>query len=133
MNKIALIAGSIALAGTATAAHAVPDKPVHAALTWSSDRPNTTSSTGCTVGTGLGGDSAFDPDCTWTIIFKATKEDEFGFFIYRDQGHLQEGQTAPSTAISYGYDFDFGYGTCEIKVVVQPSGEYASTQICRAY
>lgn len=123
MSKFAFSIAAAALVAAGSAAQAEPQVPIFSAKTFSG--------TGCGVFDGNVGGG--DPDCRWHIMFKPGKDGEPEAFIYQDKGDLQPHQTAPSQTFIRTFSWSDDNGTCDVREVVTPAGEYSSYQICRAF
>lgn len=122
MKNLAVIMGGVALAVSgATAAEAKLDKPINAS----------------TVGHGTGcftsdanGVELFDASCQTFSTVKLDQDGNVQHYIYHDDARLQQGQTAPETAIASPVSYVVFGLSCVGTMRITPSGNYSSNQVC---
>lgn len=121
MKKIAIMLGVVTSLTAASSAVAKLDKPLNAA----------------TAGHGSGcftrdanGVEMFDPSCTTFFTVKLDQDGNIQHYIYHDDARLQDGQTAPDSAITNSVSYVVFGLSCEGTERLTPSGNYSSNQVC---
>ncbi|WP_265571211.1 hypothetical protein [Sphingomicrobium nitratireducens] len=118
---LTLLSGFALCVGGASVAGATPDKPINASMVGSG--------TGCFT-QGANGVELFDPACSTFATVKLDREGNIQHYIYHDSAQLQDGQTAPDSAVVTPVSYVVFGLSCVGNSRITPTGAYTSNQVC---